>query len=81
MRTTQERVGMVRLYCKFENAREVVRSENDPRLPDKICWSDESQFRLDGQVNRHNCTYWATANPELQIEIPTASKVSRFGAE
>ena len=25
MRTTQERVGMVRLYCKFENAREVER--------------------------------------------------------
>jgi hypothetical protein len=48
--------------------------ENDPRLADKICWSDESQFRLDGQVNKHNCTYWATANPELQIEIPNSKQ-------
>ncbi len=44
------------------------------RLADKICWSDESQFRLDGQVNKHNCTYWATANPELQIEIPNSKQ-------
>lgn len=24
-----------------------------------IIFSDESTFCLDGQVNRHNCTYWA----------------------
>ena len=48
--------------------------ENEPRLVDKICWSDESQFRLDGQVNKHNCTYWATVNPELQLEIPNSKQ-------
>ena len=48
--------------------------ENEPHLVDKICWSDESQFRLDGQVNKHNCTYWATVNPELQLEIPNSKQ-------
>ena len=48
--------------------------ENDPRLVDKICWSDESQFRLDGQVNKHNCVYWTRANPELQMEIPNSKQ-------
>jgi len=50
------------------------RLEKDERFSDKICWSDESQFRLDGQVNKHNCTYWAYANPELQMEIPNSKQ-------
>lgn len=42
----------------------------DPRLVDKVLWSDESEFRLDGTVNRHNCVYWATANPGATFAVP-----------
>ena len=35
---------------------------------DKIIWSDEACFKLSGQVNRHNCVYWANENPNITIE-------------
>lgn len=41
----------------------------NPRLLDKIIWSDESNFRLNGVINRHNCCYWAPFNPHVQIPI------------
>ncbi len=56
-------------------------TEHARKLADKICWSDESQFRLDGQLNKHNCTYWATANPELQIGIPNSKQGVQVRAE
>lgn len=34
------------------------RHKHDPNLFNKIVWSDEANFKLSGQVNRHNCTYW-----------------------
>lgn len=48
----------------------VPKLKSDPSLLDHIIWSDESQFRLDGTVNRHNCCYWAVSNPHAQIEVP-----------
>nr|XP_018913457.1 PREDICTED: uncharacterized protein LOC109041542 [Bemisia tabaci] len=36
---------------------------DDFEILEKICFSDESTFFLNGTVNRHNCTYWATENP------------------
>ena len=35
----------------------------DPNLPSNIAFSDEATFQLDGTLNRHNCRYWADANP------------------
>ena len=35
----------------------------DADFPNKIVWSDEALFKLNGSVNRHNCTYWASENP------------------
>lgn len=40
--------------------------DNQPDLLDKILWSDESEFKLNGSVNRHNCVYWASENPHNQ---------------
>jgi hypothetical protein len=43
--------------------------QQKPGLVDKIIWSGESNFKLNGVINRHNCCYWATANPNYQIAI------------
>ena len=31
-------------------------------------WSDEACFKLNGQINRHNCTYWNQDNPHVILE-------------
>lgn len=51
----------------------VPKLKSEPSLMDHIVWSDESQFRLDGVVNRHNCCYWALSNPHIQIPVPHTS--------
>lgn len=35
----------------------------DPDVVNKIIWTDEAQFKLNGRVNRHNCVYWSDSNP------------------
>lgn len=47
--------------------------EQNPGLLDKIIWSDESEFRLNGVVNRHNSCYWAQANPQEQMPVQHTS--------
>lgn len=37
--------------------------EEDPMLINNIWWSDESTFKLSGEINRHNCVYWSDTNP------------------
>ena len=37
-------------------------------LVDRIYWSDESTFNLNGTVNRHNSYYWSETNPHKLIE-------------
>ncbi|XP_076330532.1 uncharacterized protein LOC143236129 [Tachypleus tridentatus] len=34
----------------------------------KVVWSDEATFTLNGSINRHNYTYWATENPHVTEE-------------
>ena len=46
--------------------------END-KLVDHILYSDESEFKLSGTVNRHNCCFWAASNPGIQIPVPHTS--------
>lgn len=49
-----------------ENFLEMVR--NDETLLDRVIWSDEAIFKLNGHINRHNCVYWASENPNVTIE-------------
>jgi len=42
--------------------------EEDPQLYHKILWTDEATFKLNGTINRHNCVYWSTDNPNICIE-------------
>lgn len=41
---------------------------DEPLLTEKIIWTDESTFKLNGIVNRHNCVYWADKNPKILME-------------
>ena len=37
----------------------------DPSFPEKVLWSDEAKFHLNGTVNCHNCVYWRDKAPEV----------------
>jgi hypothetical protein len=47
----------------------LAKLDQEPDLLDKVIWSDESEFKLNGVINRHNCCYWASSNPHIQIPI------------
>ena len=40
----------------------------DSTYVDKVWWSDEAIFKINGHINRHNCVYWSTKNPNIVIE-------------
>ena len=47
--------------------------ENDATFLDQLVFTDEANFHLNGAVNRHNCRYWATENPNFIISEPLHS--------
>lgn len=49
-----------------ENFLDMVRQ--DETILDRIYWSDEATFKLNGHINRHNCIYWASENPHITIQ-------------
>lgn len=40
----------------------------DDSLVDRILFSDECTFYINGEVNRHNCRYWSQENPHIMHE-------------
>ncbi|CAF3721000.1 unnamed protein product [Rotaria sp. Silwood1] len=40
----------------------------DPTLLDRILWTDEATFQINGRGNRHDCVYWSDINPHFIIE-------------
>ncbi|CAI9738112.1 XP_014784835.1PREDICTED: uncharacterized protein LOC106879674 [Octopus vulgaris] len=40
--------------------------ENYPQLFNKIMWSGEASFKLNGMIKRHNCVIYATENPHYE---------------
>lgn len=46
----------------------LVRLAADPTLPDRILWTDEASFKMNGLVNRHNSVYWSDTNPHLIVQ-------------
>ncbi|CAI9738053.1 Hypothetical predicted protein [Octopus vulgaris] len=51
-------------YCEWC----LVRYVEEAHLPKKIVWRDEATFKLNGSINRHNCTYWGSENPHVMVE-------------
>jgi transposase len=43
-------------------------AKGDPDIFNKVIYSDEATFKLNGRVNRHNCVYWSATNPHQIIE-------------
>ncbi|CAF3931381.1 unnamed protein product [Rotaria sp. Silwood1] len=43
-------------------------TQDDQTLLDQILWTDETTFKTNGHVNRHNCVYWSDTNPHFIIE-------------
>jgi transposase len=46
----------------------LTKLEENAELSDLVLWSDESVFKLNGNVNRHNCVYWSERNPHVLME-------------
>ncbi|GFT33091.1 uncharacterized protein NPIL_427661 [Nephila pilipes] len=44
------------------------RCNENAHFPTKIVWSDEATLKLNGSINRHNCTYWGPENPHVMVD-------------
>ncbi|GFX29282.1 uncharacterized protein TNCV_3218161 [Trichonephila clavipes] len=41
-----------------------------PDFHERILFSDEAHFWLNGYVNKQNCRIWSEANPQVYVETP-----------
>ena len=46
----------------------LAKVEETADFSDRIIWSDEAIFKLNGTINRHNATYWAQQNPHVHYD-------------
>jgi hypothetical protein len=56
----QARIDFAQQFLEFQN--------EDQEFVDKIIWTDESIFTINGHVNRHNTVYWSASNPQIIFE-------------
>jgi len=55
-------------------ANEIIRMiDEKPNLMQRIIWTDEAMFTLNGMINRRNFVYKAPANPFLRLSLPHKS--------
>ena len=52
---------------------ELLRINESEKYLQRIIFSDKANFHINGNVNRHNCRYWATENPDYVLQIPLHS--------
>ncbi len=45
----------------------IIRCESDSGFERSILWSDEATFKTNGILNRHNCVYYSTVNPNVVL--------------
>jgi hypothetical protein len=55
--------------------------EDDQTVVDRIIWSDEAMFKLNGHVNRHNCVYCPRTIQKSSWRRKSTPRVSWFGPE
>jgi hypothetical protein len=46
----------------------LTEEENPNNLLDRILWTDEAKFHVNGRINRHNCVYYASENPHMTMQ-------------
>ncbi|GFS88951.1 putative DD41D transposase [Trichonephila clavipes] len=67
---------LVALLFKYDQARRrfVEWAQNEiavvPDFHNRILFSDEAHFWLNGRVNKQNCRIWSEANPKVYVETP-----------
>jgi hypothetical protein len=54
---------------EFAETFAAVRSREGDSFIDRIIYSDESIFHVNGQVNRHNCVCWSPTNPQRILPV------------
>ncbi len=55
--------------ARVEFSRQFLEGQNkEDKFVDKIIWSDESIFTINGHLNRHNTVYWSITNPDIVLE-------------
>ena len=53
----------------------------DSKIVDKVIWTDEVTFKLNGRINRHNSVYWADENPhEILCKEANMPGITVWGA-
>lgn len=50
--------------------------DDDPIILEKIIWTDEAEFKLDGTINSHNNSYWSARNPNI---TRTKNRINKKG--
>ena len=55
-----------RRYLQWVLEQEAV----DGNFSNKIFFSDDAHFTIDGYVNKQNCCIWGSENPQVIIEGP-----------
>ncbi|GFV76309.1 putative DD41D transposase [Trichonephila clavipes] len=67
----------VALHFKYDQARRrlfIEWAQNElaivPDFHERILFSDEAHFWLNGYVNKQNCRNWSEANPQVYVETP-----------
>ncbi|GFV98619.1 transposable element Tc3 transposase [Trichonephila clavipes] len=66
----------VALHFKYDQARRrfVEWAQNEiavvPNFHERILFSDEAHFWLNGYVNKQNCRIWSEANPQVYVKTP-----------
>ncbi|GFX79470.1 putative transposable element [Trichonephila clavipes] len=68
--------NLVALHFKYDQARRrfVELAQNEIAVVsdfhERILFSDEAHFWLNGYVNKQNCRIWSEANPQVYVETP-----------
>ncbi|GFV68648.1 putative transposase [Trichonephila clavipes] len=74
--TRQSQNNLVALHFKYDQARRrfVEWAQNEiavvPDFHERILFSDEAHFWLNGYVNKQNGRIWSEANPQVYVETP-----------
>src|SRR5581483_7773486 len=69
------------LFCRFDFCTEFLkRVDGDPNFVNKILWTDESGFTLDGYGNVQQIRYWSKRNPNFCVESMIKSKTLHIWA-
>ncbi|KAJ4438737.1 hypothetical protein ANN_14688 [Periplaneta americana] len=67
-----------RIFMEFVGQLDSIELRQDEMLTrfndfNNIIFSDEAHFHPDGYVNKHNCRYWSTENPQEKHQRPLHS--------